>query len=111
MPTLSDLNQTQNRRKYINFENGSHFICSLNLNNSELTVFVAQHLLSSTFGSFRKWQKLSVGSQSIYRPTFKLKKRPSNKTKAFKDGRTKVERTVRVYTKIKLRPNFIFTQH
>ena len=32
-PTLSDLNQTQNRRRYINFENGSHFICSLNLNN------------------------------------------------------------------------------
>ena len=31
--------------------------------------------------------------------------------KAFKDGSTKVERTVRVYTKIKLRPNFIFTQH
>ena len=32
-PTLWDLNQTQNRRRYINFENGSHFICSLNLNN------------------------------------------------------------------------------
>ena len=28
-PTLSDLNQTRNRRRYINFENGSHFICSL----------------------------------------------------------------------------------
>ena len=39
-PTLSDLNQMQNRRKYINFENGSHFICSLNLNNPELTVFI-----------------------------------------------------------------------
>ena len=39
-PTLSDLNQTQNRRRYINFENGSHFICSLNLNNLELTVFI-----------------------------------------------------------------------
>ena len=32
-PTLSNPNQTQNRRRYINFENGSHFICSLNLNN------------------------------------------------------------------------------
>ena len=31
-PTLSDLNQTQNRRRYINFENSSHFICSSNLN-------------------------------------------------------------------------------
>ena len=30
----------QNRRRYINFENGSHFICSLNLNNPELTVFI-----------------------------------------------------------------------
>ena len=39
-PTLSDLNQTQNRRRDINFENGSHFICSLNLNNPELTVFI-----------------------------------------------------------------------
>ena len=39
-PILSDLNQTQNRRRYVNFENGSHFICSLNLNNPELTVFI-----------------------------------------------------------------------
>ena len=39
-PTLSDLNQTQNRRRYVNFENGSHFICSFNLNNPELTVFI-----------------------------------------------------------------------
>ena len=37
-PTLSNSNQTQNRRRYINFENGSHFICSLNLNNLKLTV-------------------------------------------------------------------------
>ena len=40
-PILSNLNQTQNRKSYINFENGSHFICSLNLNNLDLTVFVA----------------------------------------------------------------------
>ena len=38
-PTLSDLNRTQNRRRYVNFENGSHFICSLNLNSLELTIF------------------------------------------------------------------------
>ena len=37
-PTLSNPNQTQNRRRYINFENGSHFICSLNLNSPELTI-------------------------------------------------------------------------
>ena len=39
-PKLSNLNQTQSRRRYVNFENGSHFICSLNLNNRESTVFI-----------------------------------------------------------------------
>ena len=39
-PKLLNQNQTQNRRRYINFENGSHFICSFNLNNPELTVFI-----------------------------------------------------------------------
>ena len=39
-PTLSNPNQTQNRRRYVNFENGSHFICSLNLNSPEITVFI-----------------------------------------------------------------------
>ena len=34
-PKLSNRNQTQNRRRYVNFENGSHFICSFNLNNPE----------------------------------------------------------------------------
>ena len=40
-PKLSNLNQTQNRRRYVNFENGSHFICSFNLNNPEMTVCIA----------------------------------------------------------------------
>ena len=40
-PKLSNLNQTQNRRRYINFENGSHFLCSFNLNNPEMTVCIA----------------------------------------------------------------------
>ena len=40
-PKLSNLNQTQNRRRYVNFENGSHFICSFNLNNPETTVCIA----------------------------------------------------------------------
>ena len=39
-PTLSNQNQTQNRRRYVNFENCSHFICSLNLNSPELMVFI-----------------------------------------------------------------------
>ena len=39
-PTLSNPDQMQNKRRYVNFENGSHFICSLNLNSPELTVFI-----------------------------------------------------------------------
>ena len=39
-PTLSSLDQTQNRKRYVYFENSSHFICSLNLNNPELTIFI-----------------------------------------------------------------------
>ena len=39
-PTLSNPDQTQNKRRYVNFENGSHFICSLNLNSPALTVFI-----------------------------------------------------------------------
>ena len=30
----------QNKRRYVNFENGSHFICSFNLNNPVTTVFI-----------------------------------------------------------------------
>ena len=39
-PTLSNPNQTQNKRRYVNFENGSHFICSFNLNNPDTTVCI-----------------------------------------------------------------------
>ena len=39
-PTLSNPDQTQNKRRYVNFETGSHFICSLNLNSLELTIFI-----------------------------------------------------------------------
>ena len=39
-PELSNPSQMQNKRRYVNFENGSHFICSFNLNNSETTVFI-----------------------------------------------------------------------
>ena len=49
-PTLSDLNQTQNRRRYVNFENGSHFICSLNLNNPESTVFIVFRMTNTASG-------------------------------------------------------------
>ena len=39
-PASSNPDQTQNKRRYVNFENGSHFICSFNLNNPETTVFI-----------------------------------------------------------------------
>ena len=39
-PTLSNPDQTQNKRRYVNFENGCHFICSFDLNNPETTVFI-----------------------------------------------------------------------
>ena len=39
-PKLSNSNQTQNRRRYVNFENDSHFISSVNLNSLELTIFI-----------------------------------------------------------------------
>ena len=38
-PTLSNPNQSQNKRRYVNLENGSHFICSFNLNNLERRLF------------------------------------------------------------------------
>ena len=51
-PKLSNLNQTQNRRRYVNFENGSHFICSLNLNNLESTICIAFRINGIASGSF-----------------------------------------------------------
>ena len=45
-PTLSNSDQTQNRRRYVIFENGSHFICSFNLNSPETTVCFAFRLNS-----------------------------------------------------------------
>ena len=50
-PKLSNSNQTQNRRRYINFENGSHFICSFNLNSPETTVCIAFRLNSIASGN------------------------------------------------------------
>ena len=49
-PTLFDPDQTQNRRRYVNFKNGSHFICSFNLNNPEFTVFIVSKLTDIASG-------------------------------------------------------------
>ena len=51
-PKLSNLNQTQNRRRYVNFENSSHFICSFNLNNPELTVCIAFRMNGIASGNY-----------------------------------------------------------
>ena len=51
-PELSNQNQTQNRRRYINFENGSHFVCSFNLNNPETTVCIAFRINGIASGAF-----------------------------------------------------------
>ena len=51
-PKLSNLSQTQNRRRCVNFENSSHFICSFNLNNPETTVCIAFRVNGITSGSY-----------------------------------------------------------
>ena len=51
-PTLSNSNQTQSRRRYVNFENGSHFICSFNFNNPETTVCIAFRINGIASGNF-----------------------------------------------------------
>ena len=51
-PKLSNRNQMQNRRKYVNFENGSHFICSFNLNNLETIVCIEFRINGIASGTF-----------------------------------------------------------
>ena len=75
-PTLSKPNQTQNRRRYVNFENGSHFICSFNLNSPELTVSIVfkmtdialgdQEIVNSLIGnSIISNSKLQINAKNI----------------------------------------------
>ena len=75
-PTLSNPNQTQNERRYVNFENGSHFICSLNLNCPELTIFIlfkitgiasgGQEIVNSLIGnSIVDNEKLKISAKHI----------------------------------------------
>ena len=51
-PNLSNQNQMQNRRRYVNFENGSHFICNFNLNNPETTVCIAFRMNDIASGDY-----------------------------------------------------------
>ena len=77
-PKLSNQNQTQNRRRYVNFENGSHFICSFNLNNPELMAFIVfkitdiasgdQEIVNSLIGnSIINNGKLNINAKHISR--------------------------------------------
>ena len=69
-PKLSNLNLTQNRKRYVNFENGSHFICCLNFNNPKLTVCVAFRM-NRIASENQLFFNIIVGS-SINRETAKL---------------------------------------
>ena len=60
----------QNKRRYVNFDNGSHFICSFNLNNPEMTIFIVfkitgivsgdQEIVNSLIGN-----KLKINAKHI----------------------------------------------
>ena len=50
-PKLSNSNKTQNRRRYVDFENGSHFICNSNRNNPESTIFISFKMTNIASGN------------------------------------------------------------
>ena len=54
----------QNRRRYVNFENGSHFICSFNLNNPETTVCIAFRINGIASGVFLSLNGI-IGNSNI----------------------------------------------
>ena len=60
-PTLFNSNQMQNRRRYVNFENGSHFICDLNLNNPESTIFMSFKMTNIASGN-QEFDNSLIGS-------------------------------------------------
>ena len=49
-PTLSNPDQMQNKRRCVNFENGYHFICNLNLNCLDLTIFIVFKITGIALG-------------------------------------------------------------
>ena len=50
-PKLSNSDQIQNRRRYVIFENGAHFICSFNLNRPETTVCIVFKMTNIASGN------------------------------------------------------------
>ena len=69
-PTLSK--QTQNKRRYVNFENGSHFICSFNLNNPETTVCILYQMTNIASGDQLFVNSLIGNSDQTANSKFKL---------------------------------------
>ena len=54
----------QNKRRYVNFENGSHFICSLNLNSPELTIFIVFKITGIASGNQKNVNSL-IGNSIV----------------------------------------------
>ena len=61
----------QNKRRYVNFENGSHFICSLNLNSSEFTVFIVFKMTGIASGDQEIVNSL-IGNSVVDNGTLKI---------------------------------------
>ena len=65
-PKLSNSDQTQNRRRYVNFENGSHFICSFNLNSLETAVFRKHLRISRNTLLLLSSRNLNISRNKLY---------------------------------------------
>ena len=64
-PKLLNQNQMQHRRRYVNFENGSHSICSFNLNNLDIASG-DQEIVNSLIGnSIVNIGKLNINAKHI----------------------------------------------
>ena len=64
-PKLLNQNQMQHRRRYVNFENGSHSICSFNLNNPDIASG-DQEIVNSLIGnSIVNNGKLNINAKHI----------------------------------------------
>ena len=70
-PALSNPDQMQNKRRYVNFKNGSHFICSFNLNNLETTVFILFKITGIASGDQEIVNSL-IGNSVVYNGKLKI---------------------------------------
>ena len=75
----------QNKRRYINFENGSHFICSFNLNNPETTVFIIFKITGIASGDQEIVNSL-IGNSVIDNGKLKINAKHISFNKTHSDG-------------------------